>query len=133
EAERNVSILAEDAARFRHILATSTDGMVVISQQGTVLFANPAAARLLQCPREQLRADRIGFPFGERTQFVRDLGAGRIVEVHVARTEWDDQPVWIASLFDISEHKRYQADLEHVTLRTRELNKGLDRLPTRAR
>src|SRR5262249_41689418 len=64
----------------------------------------------------------------ESTQFVRELRPGRVVEVHVARTEWDAQPVWIVSLFDISEHKRYQADLEHVTLRTRELNKGLERL-----
>ncbi len=128
ETERNASILAKDAARFRRILSTSTDGMVVISQQGTVLFANPAAARLLECPREHLRADRLGFPFGDKSQFVREFGGGRVVEVHVAQTEWDDQRVWIASLFDISEHKRYQADLEHVTLRTRELNKGLERL-----
>lgn len=128
ELKRNVGTLSKSEARFRTVVSTSSNGVVVVSRGGVVLFANPSAARLLGHRPEELRGDMLGYPFALQTRLEVQVDADRCVEVHVVETEWDDKPVWLASLFDITEHKRSKAHLETATAQMRTLNTSLERL-----
>jgi diguanylate cyclase (GGDEF)-like protein len=128
ELERNVRTLEKNEARFRNVVATSSDGVVVVSREGIVLFANPSAARLIGRPSEELHGEMLGYPFAPSMRHELAVGSERVIEVHIVESEWDGAPVWLASLFDITYHKRSQADLEDVTARMHSLNVRLERL-----
>jgi len=93
-----------------------------------VLFANPAAARLLGHRPEELRGEMLGYPFALQTRLEIAMDSDHVVEVHVAETQWDDEPAWLASLSDITDHKRSQAQLENASAQMRTLNTSLERL-----
>lgn len=102
--------------------------MAVISRKGEILFANPAATRLMGRRREELDGRMFGYPFASRTRLEFAVGADRIVEVHIVETDWDGELAWLASVFDITAHKRVQADLQDMAVRMRGHNLCLERL-----
>lgn len=128
DLERSVRALEKSEARFRNVVATSAEGVVVVSREGVVLFANPSAARLIGRPIEDLDGAMLGYPFAPRARHEVRVGSERVLEVHLAEGEWDGAAAWIASLFDITGHKRSRADLEDVTARMQRLNTRLERL-----
>jgi len=123
-----MTALAKSEARLRRLVARSSAGIAVISFNGTILFANPSATRLIGRPHEKLNGAMFGYPFASRRRVELSVGADRIVEVHLVETEWEGEPAWLASLFDITAHKRSQADLEGMTVRLRGYNRRLERL-----
>ncbi len=48
ERERNLLELSTERSRLRHVVGAMDDGVLVINQQGTVVYANPVAGRRLQ-------------------------------------------------------------------------------------
>lgn len=128
DLERNVRALEKNEARFRNVVATSTDGVVVVSREGVVLFANPSAARLIGRPPEELHGEMLGYPFAPRARHEVTVGGERVIEVHIVESEWDGAQVWLASLFDITYHKRSQADLENASARMQRRNVRLERI-----
>jgi diguanylate cyclase (GGDEF)-like protein len=128
ELERSARTLAKSDAKFRNLISTSADGMLVVSQAGVILFANPAAAELFGRQPTQLSGERFGFPLAADACLEVSVGTDRVVEMRVVATEWEDQPVWLASMRDVTEHRRSQAKLEDLTLRLSNLNSSLERL-----
>jgi diguanylate cyclase (GGDEF)-like protein len=128
DLEKSVRALEKDDAKFRNVVATSTHGVVVVSHEGVVLFANPAAARLVGRPAAQLQGEMLGYPFATWARHELTVGDGRVVEMHIVDCMWEGAPVCLVSIFDISYHKRVQADLEDVTARMQSLNERLERL-----
>jgi diguanylate cyclase (GGDEF)-like protein len=127
DRERSLHSLAKKEARFRNVVATSTEGVVVVSRDGKVLFANPAAARLVGLPVEQLKAEMFGYPFTDAKR--REIKvADRFLEVHVVESDWDGAPAWLASVVDITAHKRSQANLREISARVKDRNARLERL-----
>ena len=120
--------LADPPTQLRTVLERSLDGMAVISRSGAVLYANPAAARLVGRPGEPLQAAMFGFPFGSRTHVEFGVGARRFVEVHLVALDWDGEPACLASVFDITAHKRRESDLEEGAARIQGHNQRLEKL-----
>lgn len=101
------------AASLRAIIERLPDGIVIVDREGNMRFANPAAERLFDRPAEELVGTSFGFPLvaGETTEIeIVQRGGGGVVhaELRVVDTEWEDEPVELVSLRDITDRK--QAD-----------------------
>ena len=97
--------------RFRNIINRGADGVLIVTEDGIVRFANPAAEQLLASSSESLIGANFGFPVvaGETTEI--DLVCGNhqrqtcVAEMRVVETEWDGERVYLAMLRDITDRK----------------------------
>ncbi|WGR98635.1 response regulator [Bradyrhizobium sp. ISRA443] len=98
-----------DQADIRFLVEKNADGIVVVDEDGTVLFVNPAAEQIFGRTREVLIGSQIGIPLigGETTEIAlhRPGGDSAEAEIRVVETTWDRRPALLASLRDISARK----------------------------
>ena len=105
----------QSEAEFRAI-AANADGVVIVDLAGRVRFANRAAQRLLGLGDSN---DPVLFGHemqpGHRTRIpvLSPTGDG-IAEMHVTATEWQGDAAYIASLRDITEQRRLEANLRQA-------------------
>ena len=102
---------AKPAASLRAIIERLPDGIVIVDREGNMRFANPAAERLFDRSAEELVGTAFGFPLlaGETTEIeIVQRGGGAVVhaELRVVDTEWEDEPVELVSLRDITDRKQ---------------------------
>jgi signal transduction histidine kinase len=121
------------ARSLRTVIGENVDGMLVIDRAGVVVFANPAAERLLGRAAQALEGTRLGFPLvpGESSEV--DVVAGptpRTAEMRVVAIDWEGQPAALASLRDVTERKRSEERLRRLSaeleLRVRERTAQLE-------
>jgi signal transduction histidine kinase len=103
---------------LRTVIRENVDGMLVIDREGVVVFANPAAERLLGRAAQALQGTRLGFPLvpGESSEI--DVVAGpapRTAEMRVVAIDWEGQPAALASLRDVTERKRAEDELRRLS------------------
>lgn len=111
--------LASQEQRLSAIIRNSADGIVVVDQTGTVQLVNPAAEALLGRTSEELLGNVFGFPVGSGTseleiEVIRSVDGRQeciTAEMRVAEGEWQNQPVYFASLRDVSDRKRLTEEL----------------------
>jgi signal transduction histidine kinase/DNA-binding NarL/FixJ family response regulator len=105
---RVADVEAEDA-RFRTIIQTTTDALVIVDHVGAVRFVNAAAEHLFGRPARELLGKPFGLPVvvGETTEvdIVRP-GSTIVAELRASEIDWEGAPAAIASLRDITERKR---------------------------
>lgn len=109
---------------FRLLIENTADGILVVDLSGAVLYANPAAGKILGHSREELLHVPLGRPiaWGETAEITvhRPGGKPADVEMRVVEVAWDGKPALLASLRDISarraqeEHQRQSQKLEAV-------------------
>ncbi|MEQ9609549.1 MAG: ATP-binding protein [Kiloniellaceae bacterium] len=108
EAERLV-------ARFDSLVRDNADAIMVLNMNGRVKFANTAAARLFGRDAASLIGSDPGIPVqrGAAMEIAigRRGGSDTVVEIHIAQTIWDNEPVWLASLRDVSQRKNAERAL----------------------
>lgn len=128
EVVGRVHALQASEANFRGLATCSGNGIVVVSKDGEVVFANAAATRLLGRPFGELRGELLGFPFTDEAR--RECAAnGRPgVELDIVAGEWDGAPAWFASVFDIANYKRDRSLLEAANIRLQRMNRRLGQL-----
>ncbi|HEX6715321.1 MAG TPA: diguanylate cyclase [Thermoleophilaceae bacterium] len=101
------------ADHLRGLIAQLSDGILVVDGDGCVLFANPAAERLLGRPTAELVGGSIAFPMSAggppaELDVVASDGSERIAEMQVAEVEWEDRLAFVASLRDVTARKRLE-------------------------
>lgn len=106
------------AQSLRTVIRENVDGMLVIDRAGVVVFANPAAERLLGRAAQALEGTRLGFPLvpGESSEI--DVVAGptpRTAEMRVVAIDWEGRPAALASLRDVTERKRDEDQLRQLS------------------
>ena len=140
QAEQEVQILNERLrqqaeekfrsadASFRHLITSSADGMVVVTKDGLIHFANPAAGTLFGRTLQEMAGDLFGFPLGEgvELELLRDNAEKAVVEMRIVETEWEGVPAYLATLRDITERKHGMMALQQSETRLRLL---LEQLP----
>ncbi len=102
-------------ARFRKLIESNADGMLVVRSDGTIRYANPAATSLLNRSATELVGRFFGIPIlaGETTEIDLPFRDGKVVvvEMRVVETEWEGEPALLASLRDISDRKILEEEL----------------------
>lgn len=119
ERKRAQSALQSSESRFRRIIEKNADPILIIDGQFKIRFANPAVVRLFRRKYEEMVGTVFGFPLPppDKTTEIEIIDAHGKVSVAEMRTveiEWEDEKAYLASLRDITEHKRILAELEQT-------------------
>lgn len=94
------------------IVTVHTEGIVVIDENGNVLFSNPTAANMLGKSPEELQGYHLGMVAGGDVCELDLISGDRsIVEVRSTPLEWSKQPAVLLSMRDISESRRTMREL----------------------
>jgi len=115
--------LRHSETRLNTIINSTSDGIMIVDQQGRVRFANPAAANLLNQDIEQLINYHFGLPISvNQTAELGLIGADeqlRFAEMSVVETEWEGESVFEICLRDVTERHRAEAALRESEERFR--------------
>jgi signal transduction histidine kinase/CheY-like chemotaxis protein len=108
-----------DQAELRFLVDKNADGIIVVDEDGIVLFANPAAEKIFGRAAEALFGSPIGIPLvsGETTEIaIHKPGGGQIdAEIRVVDTRWGHGAARLASVRDISARKVIEERLRHAS------------------
>jgi signal transduction histidine kinase len=100
-------------AVLRQIVERLADGIVVVSADGRIRFANPAAERLFGRSARELVGQDFGFPLtsAEATEIeiVRRGGGGVVAELRLVDAAWEDEPAMLVSLRDVTDRTQAEA------------------------
>jgi len=121
--------LEESESRFRKLVETMADGIMVLSEGGKVLFTNPALEKILGKKAEKLRAQIFGFELKDGQVHEIDVIRGEegkgVAEMRVVETEWGGEKSYLASLRDVTQMKRTQEELRELNERLTIANRTL--------
>jgi PAS domain-containing protein len=110
------------------VIAANLDGMIVLDEDGVILFANPAAARLFGGDGGDLVGVQFGHPVLGGQCFEVELpqeGQARIAELRVTDIEWQGQRAFLASLRDTTDRHRQERELRVAKEELEEANRRL--------
>jgi signal transduction histidine kinase len=100
------------------ILTASADGILAVDEHGIIQVCNPAAQKLLGRPPDQLVGSPFGFPLaaGEATDIDVRLpdGSTHVVEMRATATIWQDSPLYIAVLRDVTQPRHTERRLHNA-------------------
>lgn len=90
---------------LREVVSALADGILVVDLTGQIRYANPKACALFGLPLRDLVGTDFGFPLtpGSATE-IELLVAGMplVVEMRLAASRWNAEPVVVASLRDVT-------------------------------
>lgn len=106
-------------SRFRSLIQTTTDGMVVLDRQRTVLFANQTAESILG---GQMAESLLGgqFPFAAEpdkdsdVETLSNTGETLTSELRTIEISWGGKDAYLVSLHDITERKKAELALLEI-------------------
>lgn len=110
--------LDESESKLRTIIEATSDGIVMVNDAGTILFANPGAERLLARPGSSLIGTRLGFSPDSAAQQDLSLsdGSSVTIEVTVAQTTLDNAPTRIVALHDVTSRRQMESQRQQHAL-----------------
>ena len=119
ERKRVHTALLESDARFRQMIEKNADPVIIIDDQLIIQFVNPAVTQLFGREAEDLIGSLFGFPlpnYGEASEIeiVNNQGRAIIAEMRVVKIQWENEQAHLASLRDITDHKRMLMELEQT-------------------
>ncbi len=102
--------------RLQLIIENDINGVLVLSGNGEILFANPAAARMFGRHLDKLVGEFFGLPvvINEVTQIeVLRQGKPCPAEMRITPMTWPEEPALLVSLHDLSERIKFEQALAH--------------------
>lgn len=101
--------LRESEKKFRNIICSNADAIVILDSKGVVHFTNPAAEKLFGSKPADMVGRPFGFPmvYGERSEldYVRADGTPGTIEMRTAESEWEKKKVYMASMRDTTDRR----------------------------
>ena len=104
----------ESNRQVERVLAANPDAVVVADVEGHVRYVNDAARELLGEDCSELVAELLGCSVGEGTPAPIEVIKGkelRQAEMRVVPMEWDGKPAYLASVRDVTDRRRMEAQL----------------------
>ncbi len=103
---------------FSAIVERSLDGIIILSSTDHIQFINSAAAKLFGKNKKDLLNQPFGFPatLGKPTElsFAPHGQTETIVEMCVAKTQWQGKTAMVATLRDITERKKLEKSIRQM-------------------
>ncbi len=104
--------LSRGHAQLQSILEQTRDGIIIVDDDGVVLFLNPAAEAILGLDEAEVLGQPLGLPISVRQfremEIVRPDGHVVAAEKRVAEIEWEGATAHLASLRDITDRKHHE-------------------------
>lgn len=127
ELEERTAALDATESRFRAIVGTSQDGIVVVDRDGSVLFTNPAASLMLGKHPQELMGQPFGLPATEEKPALIEIlssnGELRTYQMRVVETEWEGATAHLMTLHDVTTIKSAELLLKEAVGRLEEVNR----------
>ena len=118
EQRREESLLQASETRLRSIITKNSDAIIIVNDEGNVLFVNPAAETLFNRPADLFIGQHFGFPFAEGETTELDLLSGsdhiKVAEMRTVEIEWEGQNAYLASIRDITHLKAIEEELREA-------------------
>lgn len=117
--------------RFRSILLKSMDAILIVDRDGVIQHANPAAEVLFERSARDLVGQEFGVPLipGGTCEVV--IACGRdprpVAEMRILDTDWENRPVTMIWLRDITHHKRQESALLSALEQVQNIRYALDK------
>jgi len=131
EHKRRENELKASEGRFRSIIRTSADGIIIVNKDGIVQLVNPAGEALMGRGATDMLDEPFGFPVlsgrTQELQIIRGDATQVVAEMRVAEMEWKGQMAHLALLRDVTRRKRMEEELAYGAVHDR-----LTDLPNRA-
>ncbi|MEQ9549436.1 MAG: PAS domain S-box protein [Coleofasciculus sp. G3-WIS-01] len=108
--------LQQSETRLKTIITATSDGIMIVDNQGQVCFANPAAAQLFDMTLDTLLKYEWGMPLAETTeiQLVQLSGELRMAEMKATPIQWLSKPAYVIALRDITQRKQTELTLQQA-------------------
>ena len=112
ELEQHAQEISKIQANLLKILDKNADAIIVVSEDGQVLFTNPAAETLLGNKKKDLINKSFNYPLvkGKKSE-INIIVRGKkdtVAEMNVVEINWEGKPASLASLRDITERKQME-------------------------
>jgi len=108
------------------VIKHSADGLLIVDDNKIVRFMNPSAGAILGRGAQDLLGEPFGLPLTtdkpSEVQLVAADGSVTIAEVQAVRTEWENEPVYLATIRDITLRKKAQQEMEAANEQLRKFN-----------
>ncbi|MDB2685619.1 ATP-binding protein [Mariniblastus sp.] len=127
--QTQLALLASET-RLRNLVLSNPDAILIVDLNGIVRFMNPAAEQLFGRSAKQMTGQSFGFPVvaGETADLdiVQANGAVGVAQMRVVKTQWEDQPVFLTSLRDISVQQQLMNELSATASKLERSNGELE-------
>ncbi|MEB3309311.1 MAG: PAS domain S-box protein [Snowella sp.] len=114
------------------IVSNISEGILILSQDGEIIFANRAAGEMFSLPTEQLVGVNLGIPINSEKLFEMEIlrrnGEVGIGEVQVVPVVWDQRSRYLISLRDITARTEANNELWQSQERYRSLTEVVPNL-----
>lgn len=126
--ERDRQEMELSMASFRNIIDSNADGIAVIDQKRVVRFVNPALEALFGRRAEELLCELFEFPVvaGQTCEvnICAEDAEDRVAEMRVMEAVWEGEPVYLASLRDVTARKRTEEQLRRSLEKLKQVLEG---------
>ncbi len=120
ELKQAEEALEASKVSLRTIIEKSVDGILIVDIEGIITFVNPAAESVLGRKKEELLGEQFGFPVEPdkmmEIEIVRRDGENILAEMKGVETSWNDYPVILVSIRDITETVKLREELRSLSL-----------------
>ena len=107
--------LVNSEIRFQNIINHNSIPILILSQDGIIRFANPAAEYLFHKSKEKLIGQPFGYPLlsDEAAEIIIPFRnhPNAIVEVRSVDTVWEEESVFLVSMRDVTERRNMEEQL----------------------
>ncbi len=116
---------AESRAREREhqlerVLGNTAEGILVVDQEGKVVYANHTAGRMIGAEPPSLVGELFGFPVStgqpQEIELLSRHNGPLIVEMRARSLRWEGAPAWVINLHDVTERKRVERELRQAAI-----------------
>ncbi len=115
-ALRNRAALRRSEASLRQVVQYSTDALIILNQDGCIVFVNPAAEDMFDRPAQDILNEQLGMPIvtGDKVEISILSKTMRtcVTEMRVQQIEWEGDMASLVSFRDITSYKKVEAELE---------------------
>ncbi len=128
QMENLVASLQDSENQFKRIIQNNADA-IVVTVNGLIQFANPAAEKIFGRPAPELVGKDFGFPVLEKEsvdiQLLHPSGEQVTATMRAAQIEWGKTPAYLISLHDITQRIKMEKEQQRAVDKQKKLEQQL--------